>query len=248
MIGWVSSLHRVLVVMPAFNEADSVGDVIREVRAKVPEVGILVVDDGSRDDTARIARDAGADVARLPFNLGVGGAMRAGYRYALERGYDIAVQIDADGQHDPASLPALVTGLADADLIIGARFAGEGEYRVRGPRQWAMVVLAGIISRIAHTRLTDTTSGFRAAGPRAIRVFAQHYPAEYLGDTIEALVILARSGLTIRQMPVSMRPRQAGTPSHNPLKSAAYLGRAAVALVFALVRPRATYRTNGVTP
>lgn len=241
------SLTRVLVVMPAFNEAESVGDVVREVRAKVPDVGILVVDDGSRDDTARVAREAGADVARLPFNLGVGGAMRTGYRYALEHGYDVAVQVDADGQHDPASLPELVAALAGADLVLGARFAGEGDYRVRGPRQWAMVTLAAIISRIARTRLTDTTSGFRAAGPRALRVFAEHYPAEYLGDTIEALVILARSGLVIRQIPVSMRARQAGTPSHNPFKAAAYLARAAIALVFALVRPRSTYRTPGVT-
>jgi glycosyltransferase involved in cell wall biosynthesis len=227
--------------MPAFNEAGSVGDVVREVFEKAPGVAILVVDDGSSDDTGRVARAAGARVASLPFNLGVGGAMRTGFRYAQRNGYDVVVQVDADGQHDPVGVAQLVSGLDQADLVLGARFAGEGDYRVRGPRQWAMRVLAVILSSIAKTPLTDTTSGFRASGARAIRLFAEHYPAEYLGDTIEALMIAARSGLVVRQIPVAMRARAAGTPSHHPLKAAAYLGRASLALVFALVRPRSTY-------
>ena len=228
--------------MPAFNEQASVAAAVAEVFAKLPGISVLVVDDGSSDATPDIAAAAGALVARLPFNLGVGGAMRLGYRYAIENGFENVVQIDADGQHDPASVPALLAGLADADLVIGARFAGEGDYFTRGPRRWAMVVLAGALSRISHTTLTDATSGNRAAGPKAVALFATHYPAEYLGDTIEALVIAARSGLRIRQIPVVMRPRSGGVPSHNFFKSAAYLGRAALALVFALIRPRSTYR------
>ena len=233
---------RILVVTPAFNESGSVGDVVREVYAKVPGVTVLVVDDGSRDGTSRIAREAGAEVATLPFNLGVGGAMRTGFRFALENGFDAVVQVDADGQHDPVSVLALVGQLTDADLVLGARFAGSGDYAVRGLRRLAMVVFARVLTGISKTKLTDTTSGFRASGPRAIRLFADHYPAEYLGDTIEALVIAARSGLVVRQLPVSMRPRAAGVPSHNPFRAAAYLGRASLALVFALVRPRSTYR------
>jgi len=245
MIGPVTSpAPRILVVMPAFNEADSVGDVVAEVYSTVPGVTILVVDDGSRDGTSTVARAAGARVATLPFNLGVGGAMRTGFRYARDNGFDAVVQVDADGQHDPAGVEALVAQLADADLVLGARFAGTGDYRVRGPRHWAMVVFARILSRIAHTELSDTTSGFRASGPRAIRLFAEHYPAEYLGDTIEALVIAVRSGLVVKQLPVAMRPRAAGTPSHNPLRAAAYLARASLALVFALVRSRASYRVE----
>lgn len=228
--------------MPAFNEQGSVADVVREVAEKVPDATCLVVDDGSRDSTYQQAREAGALVARLPFNLGVGGAMRVGFRYAQENGYDAVVQIDADGQHDPAGVASLLAELENADLVLGARFAGEGDYTVRGPRKWAMNVLSVVLSRTSRARLTDTTSGFRASGPRAIAVFAEHYPAEYLGDTIEALVIASRAGLVIRQVPVSMRPRAAGVPSHNPLKSAAYLGRAALALVFALVRPSSSYR------
>ncbi|MCY7326130.1 MAG: glycosyltransferase family 2 protein [Microbacteriaceae bacterium] len=232
-----SAWERTLVVMPAFNEEESIGDVIREVFAKLPGMNLLVVDDGSVDDTARVARKAGAMVAVLPFNLGVGGAMRAGFKFAIERGYRNVVQIDADGQHDPASAPRLLEALESADLVIGARFAGEGEYRVTGPRKWAMRILAVTLSRTAGARLTDTTSGYRAAGPKAVAVFAAHYPAEYLGDTIEALVIAARSGCVIRQVPVAMRVRSGGVPSHDPGRAAAYLGRACIALLFALARP-----------
>jgi glycosyltransferase involved in cell wall biosynthesis len=239
-----TSLARTLIVMPAFNEEETVVAVIEEVFSTLPGVHVLVVDDGSRDATTAVAREAGALVATLPFNLGVGGAMRVGFKYALENGYDNVVQIDSDGQHDPASVPALVAELETADLVLGARFAGEGDYRVRGPRAWAMKVLAAILSRSSKTRLTDTTSGNRASGPRAVALFAEHYPAEYLGDTIEALVIASRSGLVIRQVPVSMRARAGGVPSHNPIKSAVYLGRAALALLFAYVRPPSTYATR----
>jgi len=227
--------------MPAFNEAASVADVVREVREKVPSAQVLVVDDGSRDDTAERARAAGAIVARLPFNLGVGGAMRTGFRYARNNGFDAVVQVDADGQHDPSEVTQLVAGLADADLVLGARFAGVGDYRSSGPRRWAMIVLSRALSRLTGTRLTDTTSGFRASGPRAISLFAEHYPAEYLGDTIETLVIASRSGLRIEQIPVQMRVRAGGTPSHRPVKAAIYLGRAVLALLFALTRPRSSY-------
>jgi glycosyltransferase involved in cell wall biosynthesis len=238
----LSRLPQTLVVMPAFNEEESVGDVVKEVFSKAPGVAILVVDDGSADATSRVAREAGAHVATLPFNLGVGGAMRTGFKYALSHGYENVVQVDSDGQHDPIGIAALLGELGGSDLVLGARFAGQGTYTVRGPRHWAMIVLAKVLSSVAKTKLTDTTSGFRASGPRAVRLFADNYPAEYLGDTIEALVIAARSGLVIRQVPVVMRPRAGGTPSQNPFRSAAYLGRAALALVFALIRPRATLR------
>jgi len=231
-------LEQTLIVLPAYNEEETVAAVLAEVFAVLPGVQVLVVDDGSEDSTADVARRAGAHVARLPFNLGVGGAMRVGFRYAIENGFANVVQVDADGQHDPAGVHSLVEALTDADVVLGARFAGEGDYQARGPRRWAMVVLAGIISRLAKTPLTDTTSGFRASGPRAVRLFADHYPAEYLGDTIESLVIAARSGCTVKQIPVAMRPRAGGVPSHDSFKAAAYLGRASMALVVALMRPR----------
>lgn len=232
-----TALERTLVVMPAFNEEETVRSVVREVLDQLPGVRCLVVDDGSSDATAAEARAGGALVAQLPFNMGVGGAMRVGFRYALEQGIDNVVQVDADGQHEPALVVKLIEQLATADVVIGARFAGEGDYAVKGPRRWAMVLLSFFLSRAAGTRLTDTTSGFKASGPRAVQLFAKHYPAEYLGDTIESLVIAARAKCVIVQVPVSMRKRAGGRPSHNPLKAAAYLGRAGMALVFALVRP-----------
>jgi glycosyltransferase involved in cell wall biosynthesis len=231
------ALMKTLVVMPALNEEESVRDVVLEVFAKLPGVTCLVVDDGSIDRTSDEARTAGALVAVLPFNLGVGAAMRVGFRYALENGYDNVVQIDADGQHDPAGVMSMLARIDEADLVLGARFAGEGDYQVRGPRRWAMMMLSKFLSRMAHTKLTDTTSGFRLSGPRAVRLFAEHYPAEYLGDTIESLVIASRAKCVIVQVPVAMRVRAGGKPSHHPVKAAAYLARAMLALLFALMRP-----------
>ncbi|MFS8479078.1 MAG: glycosyltransferase family 2 protein [Micromonosporaceae bacterium] len=227
---------RVLVVIPAWNEAGSIATVVREVRGELPGVDVLVVDDGSTDETAALAREAGATVVRLPYNLGVGGAMRAGYRYGLEHDYDVVVQIDADGQHDPRYVPKLIDALDVADLVIGARFAGEGAYRVRGPRRWAMAMFSVVLSRIARTKLTDTTSGFRAANRRAVELFAKWYPVEYLGDTVETLVYAARRGVVIRQVPVAMRARMAGVPSQSPVKAVAYVARAVTILLLCLVR------------
>lgn len=241
---------RSLVIIPAWNEEETIGSVLTEVAAVLPGWDVVVVSDGSTDATAATVRTRGVAVVELPFNLGVGGAMRAGYAYARRHGYDLALQLDADGQHDPAEVPRLVAAMAEtgADLVIGARFAGRGEYEARGPRRWAMVLLGSVLSRVTRTRLTDSTSGFKLADRRTIDVFALNFPAEYLGDTIEALVIAARTGLVVRQAPVQMRERAGGTPSHSPLKSALFLLRAFLALAVSLTRPRSSYTLPGGTP
>lgn len=236
---------RLLVVVPAWNEEEALPGVLGEIAEELPEVTVLVVNDGSSDGTSAVARACGAEVLDLPFNLGVGGAMRAGFRYALANGYEAVVQVDADGQHDPREVPRLVERLADADIVIGARFADRGDYRVGGPRRWAMVILAATLSRIGRVRLTDTTSGFRASGPRATELFAIHYPAEYLGDTVESLVIAMRSGLVVQQVGVAMRERSAGRPSQPPWRAAAYLVRAMLALAVSLTRPRIALQRAG---
>lgn len=226
-----------LIVLPAYNEEESIAGVLMEIRKVLPYATCLVVDDGSSDLTASIARGQHAFVASLPYNLGVGGAMRVGFNFAVANSFTSVVQVDADGQHNPADIPRLLDALENADLVLGARFAGEGDYEVRGPRKWAMSLLARLLSRSAGTELTDTTSGFRASGPAAINLFAKHYPAEYLGDTVESLVIASRAGLTITQVPVSMRERAGGSPSHSPLKASVFLARVGVAMLFAFLRP-----------
>ena len=227
------------MILPAWNEEEALPGVLDELHAAIPDADFLVVSDGSTDSTARVARRGSTMVLDLPVNLGVGGAMRAGFRFAAREGYDIAVQVDADGQHDPADVQRLVGAVEseEADVVIGARFAGRGSYEVHGPRRWTMAVLSFALSRIAGTRLTDTTSGFRASNRRAIELFAAEYPAEYLGDTVESLVIACRAGLRVRQVGVEMRQRAGGTPSHSPLKAAVFLGRALLALLIALSRP-----------
>ena len=146
-----SAPHDLLVIIPAWNEEESVGGVVQSVRECVPRADVLVVSDGSRDGTAAAARKAGADVLDLKINLGVGGAMRAGFVYAVDNGYRTAVQVDADGQHNPADIPALVERIEKgADIVIGSRFAGVGKYRSRGPRRWAMKILASVLSGIAR--------------------------------------------------------------------------------------------------
>lgn len=232
------SKPRTLIIVPAWNEERNVGTTVAEILNARPGYDVVVVDDGSSDRTAEVARDAGATVLVLPFNLGVGGAMRTGFTYAQRRGYQRAIQVDADGQHNPADIDAVLGGLTHADISIGARFADVGDYDVRGPRRWAMIVLAKVLSRVTGTRLTDATSGFRAAGPRAIAQYVQYYPAEYFGDTLDSLVAASHAGLTVRQVPVAMRPRMHGTSTQGTWGAMIYLLRAVFALGLAVMRPK----------
>lgn len=234
--------RELLVIIPAWNEEKTLPGVLAEIRAALPKADVIVVDDGSQDSTSRVAANAGVNVLTLPINLGVGGAMRAGYVYAAREGYRQAVQVDADGQHDPQAVHALQDAMAagDIDIVIGARFAGTGDYEAKGPRRWAMSMLSAVLSRATGATLTDTTSGFKLTSRRAIELFARELPAEYLGDTVEALVIASKAGLTVRQVGVTMRPRAGGEPSHSPWKAAKQLLRAMLALAVALTRRTTT--------
>lgn len=220
-----------LVAIPAWNEEGSIADVIAKVQEHRPDADILVVNDGSTDATPQRAREAGAVVVSLPFNVGVGGAMRTAFLFAKREGYSALVQVDADGQHDPADLNHVLDGLDSADVVVGTRFHPESMYFVGGPRRWAMKLLSFSLSRMNKGAITDPTSGFRSAGPRAIDLFAVDYPAEYLGDTVGSLAIAIRKGLVIHETPVTMYFRQTGRPSKNAVWSALYLGRATLALI-----------------
>ena len=223
--------NKTLVAIPAWNEQGSIADVIAKVNEHRPDADVLVVNDGSTDQTAVIAEQAGASVVSLPFNVGVGGAMRTAFLYAKREGYAAMVQVDADGQHDPADLDRVLDGLVDADVVVGTRFHPDSMYFVGGPRRWAMVLLSKTLSRMNKGTISDPTSGFRSAGPKAIALFADEYPADYLGDTVGSLAIAIRHGLVIHETPVTMYFRQTGRPSKNALWSALYLGRATLAIL-----------------
>jgi glycosyltransferase involved in cell wall biosynthesis len=220
---------RVLAIVPAFNEEDSIAQVVSEIQAAGSGIDVLVVDDGSSDQTAQRAEAAGARVARLPFNVGIGGAVQTGYRMAWAEGYDIACQVDGDGQHPADQLPRLLEGVSGgANYVVGSRFIEQTEYRASRSRRSGMIVLSWVVSRIVGKRVTDTTSGFRAADRSAICLFAGHYPHDY--PEVEALVMAARDGLSVAEVSVDMRDRMAGRSSITPLRSIYYMFKVLLAI------------------
>jgi glycosyltransferase involved in cell wall biosynthesis len=213
---------RTLVIVPAYNEEESVPGTLAELRSTVSGVDIVLVDDGSRDSTSTVARQSGVFTLELPFNTGVGGAVRTGLRFAEQQRYDRAVVVDADGQHDPRSIATLLAQLdAGADLVIGSRFAEPtNDYEVGPGRRAAMRLLGRVVHRITGQRFTDVTSGYRAFSRPAIRLLAREYPSEYLADTVEVLLIAHRAGLVLAEVPVAMRARAGGVPSSRNVRLA----------------------------
>jgi glycosyltransferase involved in cell wall biosynthesis len=227
---------RRVVIVPAHNEEECVAGVIQEVRAGDPELEIVVVDDGSGDRTAQIAEAAGAIVLRLPFNVGIGGAVQTGYQYARDNGFDIAVQVDGDGQHDPNEIERLLEPIRNgqADMVVGTRFAAGGGYRGTRLRRVGIRIFAAIVSRLVSARVTDTTSGFRAVNRKAICLFATEYPHDY--PEVESTVLLVRHGMRMVEVPVQMRVRETGHSSITALRAAYYMIKVLLALFIGLFR------------
>ena len=227
---------RTLVIIPAHDEEASLPATLAEVRAKSPDVDLLVVDDGSRDGTARVAREAGIAVVRHPVNLGVGGALQTGFRFAFEHGYDIGVQLDADGQHDPAYLPALLAPVAEGrcDVSIGSRYVQRSGYRAPLNRRLGMVLFSGVVQLALGRRITDTTSGFRAYNRAVMKVCQHDFPKDFPDAPL--LITLARHGFRIAEVPVVMRERQAGQSFYTLGKQLYYPYKNLLASVMAFIR------------
>jgi hypothetical protein len=227
---------KTLIIVPAYNEEESLPGVIRDLRENIRLADILVVNDGSKDATARIAQEVGAAVLNLPFNLGIGGAMQAGYLYAEQAGYDIAVQFDGDGQHLAGEIEKLLLHIREgkADLVIGSRFLDQGKYNTSVFRKSGMWIFSTILSLMLGMRVTDSTSGFRAANRRVIEFFSRTYPDDY--PEVEALVLLHKAKLRIVEVAVDMRERTGGTSSITPLRSAYYMVKVLLAIFIDLLK------------
>ena len=230
---------RRCAIVPAFNEQGSVGGVIDEIRAFDPGLDVVVVDDGSTDATADAAGAKGAHVLRLPFNLGIGGAVQTGFRFAFEHGYDLAVRCDGDGQHDPGQLGAVLEPVlaGEADIAVGSRFTGAGGYRSSATRRVGIRILAWTVSALVGQRVTDTTSGFQALNRAGIALFARDYPHDY--PEVEATVMVFKHRLRLTEVPVTMREREHGRSSITALRSIYYMVKVLLALFVGVFRRRA---------
>ncbi|HEX6713732.1 MAG TPA: glycosyltransferase family 2 protein [Thermoleophilaceae bacterium] len=238
-----------LAVVPAYNEAATVGSVVRRLRETRPDFDVLVIDDGSTDATAKIAAAAGAQVVRHPFNLGIGGAVQSGFTYALENGYDYMVQVDGDGQHDPAEIQTLIDAMdADPtlDMVIGSRFIRDGEYPAPISRRTGIHIFAFILSRIVGQRVSDPTSGFRLANRRAITLFARDYPHDY--PEVEAVLMLHYHRLRSAEVPVTMYERGGGVSSLTSGKSVYYMIKVLLAIFIGLFRARPVVEAGDAAP
>jgi glycosyltransferase involved in cell wall biosynthesis len=231
---------RRLAIVPAYNEADAIEAVINELRSVDPDLAIVVIDDGSTDGTAARAEKLGADVVRLPFNLGIGGAMQTGYQYARDHGFQLAIQVDGDGQHDPGEIAALIEPVVtgQADMAVGTRFAGGRRYRPPVARRVGIQVFASMVSLIIRQRVTDTTSGFRAVNRHGIVLFASDYPHDY--PEVETTVLVHRHRLRMVEVPVAMRTRATGRSSITLFQSIYYMLKVSLALFVGLFRRQST--------
>lgn len=228
---------RIVAIVPAFNEAGAIGAVVDAIRAADAAYDVVVIDDGSGDATGEIARSHGAAVVTLPYNIGIGGSVQTGFMYALAHGYEAAVRLDGDGQHDPAELEKLLGPIrsGDADVVTGSRFVdGSGGYRPPLARRIGIVWFARVVSLLTRQRVTDTTSGFQALNREGIALFARDYPSDY--PEVEATVLVFKNRLRLVEVPVAMRERETGQSSITFIRSIYYVAKVTLALLIAMVR------------
>lgn len=242
-------MNKILVIIPAYNEAGGIVEVVRAVREVIPEGDILVVNDGSRDNTAAIAAGAGAQVVSHPFNMGYGVTIQTGYKYAWHNGYDFVAQIDADGQHDPAFIPALLAPVmaGEADFVLGSRFLGEESYSPSLPRRLGMALFRKIVTAILRQPISDCTSGYQAFNRKVVQLFCQDiFPVDY--PDADVLITLHRAGLHIRELPVRMYASREGKSMHSGLKPIYYVFKMLLSIVITLLRNKEFYKGGRQCP
>jgi glycosyltransferase involved in cell wall biosynthesis len=224
--------------MPAYNEEATLGLVLAGLRDHVPEFDILVIDDGSTDRTSEVASASGAKVLQMPFNVGIGGAVQSGFKFARENDYDYMVQVDGDGQHDPSEIPKLVETMVSGsdDVIIGSRFLEDLQYVGPISRRAGIHVFAFLLSHFVGDKVTDPTSGFRLYNRRAISLFARDYPHDY--PEVEAVLVLHFHRLRMQEVPVRMFERGGGSSSISSGKSVYYMIKVLLAIFVGLARAR----------
>jgi len=231
------SRSRIVAIVPAWNESGAIGKVVDEIKGLDLTIDVVVIDDASTDDTAAVAESHGAIVLHLPFNVGIGGAVQTGFRYALEEGYEVAVRLDGDGQHAASEIPKILGPVdsGDADLVIGSRFVDpDGTYRPPFARRIGIGVFARLVSILGGQRVTDTTSGFVALDRAGIELFAREFPHDY--PEVEATLVALRSGLRVTQVQVDMRERTTGSSSITFVRSLYYIIKVMLALLVASLR------------
>jgi glycosyltransferase involved in cell wall biosynthesis len=226
-----------LAIVPALNEADAIARTVSEIHQAAPNFDVVVVDDGSTDDTAAVARTAGAQVISLPFNLGIGGAMQTGYLYAQDNGYEVAVQVDGDGQHDPSEIPLLLARLGGepgVNMVTGSRFLEprNGGYRSSTPRRAGIGIFSRVVSLASRQTVTDPTSGFRMTDRKAIELFAREYPHDY--PEVEAILLMHAHRLCSCEVPVRMRPRTTGRSAISRAQASYYMVKVLLAVFVGL--------------
>ncbi|MNJ35060.1 glycosyltransferase family 2 protein [Paenibacillus bouchesdurhonensis] len=225
---------KTLIIIPAYNEEGSIASVIADIRTHVPEADIVVINDGSTDRTEMVAAASCARVLTMPYNVGIGGGMQTGYMYAKMHGYDVAVQMDADGQHPAEELPKLIDQTACYDLVIGSRYLKSTSYRSSYMRRIGMIFFSKLVTLLTRQRFTDTTSGFRAAGRKVIDLYAAYYPIDY--PEVESLVYLKRHGCQITEVSTEMRRRKAGRSSITPARSVYYMIKVTLSVIMSAMR------------
>lgn len=233
-----SKQYSTLIVVPAFNETDNLSGTVADLRRHVSWADILVVDDGSTDNTAVAAKSLGCKLLRLPFNIGIGGAVQVGYKFARENNYELAVQFDGDGQHSAVSLPKMLEAVIDGrgDLVIGSRYLEDNDYVTPLARRMGMVIFSKIVSRVTGQKITDSTSGYRVLNRRAIAFCADTYPSDY--PEVEVLPLVHFAGLKIAEVPVRMNRRQSGKSSITWSKAIYYMFKVVLAISISLLREK----------